>query len=214
MKALHLVGPTGAGKSPLGQALEREGFLGRRVLHFDFGAELRRVATGEDLSEFTLEEVYFVRRVLAEGLLLEDEHFPLAEKILRAFLRRKGACEEDLLVLNGLPRHLGQAREMLRLVDLRLAVELWGDHQVLWRRLQEDPAGDRRGRSDDTPELVARKLRWYEERTRPVLEFYSQRGISVLRLPVSLEDTGLTLLQKLQTMLGESLQIFQKPLSY
>ncbi|QJA06034.1 hypothetical protein FVE67_04145 [Thermosulfurimonas marina] len=205
MKALHLLGPTGAGKSPLGQALEKEGLYGHRALHFDFGAELRRVAAGEGPPEIGPEEVEFVRRVLAEGLLLEDEHFPLAEKILRAFLWRKQAREKDLLILNGLPRHLGQARDVLRLLDLRVAVELRVDEKTLWFRLRKDPAGDRKGRPDDTPELVARKLSWYRERTRPLLEFYLQQGIPVFHLPVGPEDTGLKLLQKLRALLAENL---------
>ena len=42
-KAVLLVGPTGCGKSPLGQLLERLGLKGMRCLHFDFGKRLRKI---------------------------------------------------------------------------------------------------------------------------------------------------------------------------
>ncbi len=43
-KAILLLGPTGSGKTPLGQALEKKGLAGRRCVHFDFGANLREIA--------------------------------------------------------------------------------------------------------------------------------------------------------------------------
>ena len=45
-KAILLLGPTGSGKSPLGDELEANGLNGRRCLHFDFGRRLRRAAEG------------------------------------------------------------------------------------------------------------------------------------------------------------------------
>jgi hypothetical protein len=42
-----LIGPTGVGKTPFGSCLEKNGFRGRRCLHFDFGHELRTVAQQE-----------------------------------------------------------------------------------------------------------------------------------------------------------------------
>ncbi|MCX7427258.1 MAG: hypothetical protein NTW96_16720 [Planctomycetia bacterium] len=41
--AMLLLGPTGSGKTPLGDLLERRGLGGRRCVHFDFGAHLRRI---------------------------------------------------------------------------------------------------------------------------------------------------------------------------
>ena len=45
-QAVVLLGPTGSGKTPLGEWLEAKGLGGRRCHHFDFGTRLRRVATG------------------------------------------------------------------------------------------------------------------------------------------------------------------------
>ncbi|MBX6422807.1 nucleoside monophosphate kinase [Thermosulfurimonas sp. F29] len=204
MKALHLLGPTGSGKTPLGEVLEARGLYGVRVIHFDFGAELRRIAGGLPAEGITPREVSFIKRVLEEGLLLENEHFYLAEKILRGVLSRKGASEGDLLLLNGLPRHEGQARDVLRLVDLRLAVELSVEEEVLLERLRRDPAGDRRHRTDDTAVLVQKKLHWYRERTLPLRELYRKKGIPLISLSVEAGDTGETLRRKLLRALPET----------
>ena len=83
--AVLLIGPTGAGKTPLGQLLEQRGLWGLPCLHFDFGRELRRAA-GEDSGLLSEAERELVGRALRTGALLEDEHFPLARKILRQFL--------------------------------------------------------------------------------------------------------------------------------
>ncbi len=196
MKALHLLGPTGAGKSPLGDFLERYGLGSLRFHHFDFGAELRRIALN-GASEVTPQERDFIRKVLSEGRLLEREHLYLAHKILNHFWKRRGANLGDHLVLNGLPRHKEQLEAVQEEVEIRLVVELVLDRQTLLYRLKQDPAGDRKGRLDDTPDLIARKLRWYEERTRPLIEEYQKQGIPVVRIAVEKEDTGAELYQKL-----------------
>jgi len=80
--AVLLLGPTGAGKSPLGDALEQRGLLGRKCRHLDFGAELRSaVSGGKGSAAYSPEELDFIHGVLERGLLLENEHFPLAKKI-------------------------------------------------------------------------------------------------------------------------------------
>jgi adenylate kinase family enzyme len=42
-KAILLLGPTGSGKTPLGQVLEERGLWGHTCMHFDFGANLREI---------------------------------------------------------------------------------------------------------------------------------------------------------------------------
>ena len=44
--ALLLIGPTGSGKTPLGDLLDREGLWHRRCCHFDFGERMRRIVAG------------------------------------------------------------------------------------------------------------------------------------------------------------------------
>ena len=42
-EAILLLGPTGSGKTPLGQVLEERGLWGHTSRHFDFGASLREI---------------------------------------------------------------------------------------------------------------------------------------------------------------------------
>jgi len=77
--ALLLLGPTGAGKTPLGALIEREGLCGHRWAHFDFGHQMRKIAAGgRPTARLTQADVDFLRQVLHSGALLEDERVPLA----------------------------------------------------------------------------------------------------------------------------------------
>lgn len=187
LQAILLLGLTGSGKSPLGDWLERVSLWDRRCHHFDFGAKLRAVVTGQGAGAFTIEEVRFLRRVLEEGALLEDAHFPLAARILDAFVAQKGVQPSDLLVLNGLPRHPQQARALDRKITVIGVVQLECDARTVAERLKRNSGGDRAQRKDDSEALVARKLVIYEERTRPLLNHYRERGTDILKVAVGVE---------------------------
>ena len=184
LQAILLLGPTGSGKTPLGDWLERHGLGGRRCHHFDFGANLRAVAAAGPSSAFTHEDIQFLQRVLTEGVLLENESFHLAARILNGFVARHGVQPGHWLVLNGLPRHVGQAQALEQRVRVCTVAQLECDAGVVRERLRRDPAGDRAVRTDDQTKLVVRKLGDYEERTRPIVEYYRRRGVRVISFPV------------------------------
>jgi adenylate kinase len=201
--AVLLLGPTGAGKTPLGEAMEREGFMGRRCHHLDFGAQLRRVRDGlHGHGAFTPAEVAFVRSVLDAGALLESAHFHVARRVLEAFLAERGVESGDWLALNGLPRHAEQARDVDGLLDVRVVVALECAPEVAPERIRTNVGGDRTGRDDDAPEAVVRKLRLYEERTRPLLDHYAGKGASIVRIPVAADDTAASLWSQVQGAIG------------
>ena len=89
IEAILLIGPTSAGKTPLGDHMQQRGILGRRCHHFDFGRELRSISAVQEPSpEFNPKEQVFIRNVFDKGRFLGDEHFPFAEKIFRRFLKK------------------------------------------------------------------------------------------------------------------------------
>lgn len=187
-RAVLLVGPSGSGKTPLGDALERGGLWSRPCFHFDFGAELRRVAAGE-VGGFSPATVDFLAGVLRSGRLLEDEQFPLARRILEAFLADRKVGENDIIVLNGLPRHAGQARDVEAVLDVRLVVSLSCRPEVAWERIRTNAGGDRAGRADDDLEAVRDRLNLFRERIAPLIEHYRGRGIRIETVDVEVGTT-------------------------
>ncbi|HVP90026.1 MAG TPA: nucleoside monophosphate kinase [Terriglobales bacterium] len=185
-----LVGPIGAGKTPLGRLMAEKGLAGRRCVHFDFGAELRAVGAAGCGAGLSADEVEVVRRSLATGALLEDSEFPIALEVLRAFVRRTGLSEGDRLVLNGLPRHVGQARMMEDVVRAETVVSLEATAEVLRERIALDTGGDRAGRVDDDVHALRRKLVIFRMRTLPLIEYYDNREVPVLRLTVGARTTA------------------------
>jgi adenylate kinase len=98
---------------------------------------------------------------------------------------RDRLAEEDAkagFLLDGYPR----TREQVTTLDGMLAdrgesldrvVELRADRDALVDRLIKRALVE--GRSDDTPEVIARRLDVYDEQTAPLVEVYSSRGLLV-----------------------------------
>lgn len=189
--SLLLVGPTGSGKTPLGGELERRGLGGRRCVHFDFGANLRGIAAAPDgTAGLAAEELAAIRASLATGALFEERDTAMILKIVRAFAGEKGLSPGSLLVLNGLPRHPGQAEALDKVIAVERVVYLQADAAVIRDRLRLDPGGDRTGRADDSIEAVERRLADFRDRTLPLLDHYRRRGVPVAALPVTAAMTA------------------------
>jgi len=202
--AILLVGPTGSGKTPLGDYLELRGLWGRRCVHFDFGAQLRAIAEGRRIAaELTEEQIAVVVRSLGTGALLENEHFAIAAGILRSFADQRRIAADDRMVLNGLARHIGQARDVDQIVAVSAVVSLECSAEVVYERIRLDSGGDRAGRTDDDLAAVARKLKLFAQRTVPLLEHYRSLRTPVHGVKVSVatgpEDIWTDLSRRLQS---------------
>jgi adenylate kinase len=155
------VGPPGAGKGT--QSGRLVGRLG--VPHLSTG-DLLRAAVEEqtELGEMAAE-------YMSAGRLVPDE------LMLKLIGKRVGRddCHGGYL-LDGFPRTLVQAQsfdvvlgEIGEAIDM--VIELVVRHEVLIERLAK------RQRSDDTPDVISKRLRGYEKRTKVVIEYYKPRGI-------------------------------------
>ena len=201
--SLLLVGPTGSGKSPLGAEIERRGLLGRRCLHFDFGANLRAAADRPGEYELTARELEAVRASLASGALFEDRDMPMIVKILSGFAATRLVTPDALLVLNGLPRHRSQAEAIAPIVSVERVVSLEADAAVIRERILLDTGRDRAGRGDDSLDAVSRRLAVFAERTEPLLDFYRQRGVRVTRVAVTAAMTASEMYDELERTIRE-----------
>ncbi|MBI5396985.1 MAG: nucleoside monophosphate kinase [Verrucomicrobia bacterium] len=183
-QAILLLGPTGSGKTPLGEWLEQHGLSKSRCHHFDFGANLRAVASGAMTESFRPDEVRFIREVLEKGALLENETFHLAAKILRAFIARRKPQPDDLLILNGLPRHSGQAEALEPFLYVVAVVSLECSPAIIRERIRLNAGGDRAARTDDHDALLEKKLAIFSARTRALISCYRERGVRVITIAV------------------------------
>lgn len=200
-----LLGPTGSGKTPIGNMLADQSRKKPRCHHFDFGHHLRLSASSESgHGPLTSIERGIVRRVLADGSLLEDGQFGIAMKILNGFLANSGFQRNDVLVLNGLPRHIGQAGMLANIVNIRLVIALESDDLSTYARVAGNSWGDRAGRTDDSREEIARKLAVFARKTKPLVEFYGQRGVRIETIEVNTKTATEDVLSTIERLLSES----------
>jgi adenylate kinase family enzyme len=195
--AILLLGPTGAGKTPLGRLMEERSLWGLPCLHFDFGHELRRAAQDET-EALDAPDREIVVRMLKTGALLEEEHFYIARRLLDNFILRNKADKRTLVVLNGFPRHEGQAeyiKDILRVIAL---ISLGCAPETVMRRIDSNAGGDRTGRIDDSLEEIKRKLEIFSRRTAPLLEYYRSRHAGIIDVEVGPLSTASEMLDKIE----------------
>jgi adenylate kinase len=82
-------------------------------------------------------------------------------------------------LLDGFPRTIDQVEELDQILDdadkkLDAVVQLTADGDELVRRLSGRAL--EQGRSDDTPDVIQRRLSVYEEQTAPLIDVYVSRG--------------------------------------
>jgi adenylate kinase len=161
---LLVLGPQGAGKGTQAARIAAE----YAIPHISTGQMFRDAIAAQ--TELGKE----VEPLLATGTLVPDD---VTIALIRERLEQEDAGEG--FVLDGFPRNLAQAEaldSMLTEIDHELDAILFFD-------LPDDVATDRllkRGaaeeRPDDTPEVIAKRLRTYHEQTEPIVEHYRVTG--------------------------------------
>ena len=159
-----ILGPQGSGK-------------GTQAKRIAAAHGIAHVATGDILRHAVAERTELGLRVapiLERGDLVPDE---LMIDLIRERLER-----EDGFVLDGFPRTLAQAEALDSMlagigkpIDVVLLLAVGDDvavQRLHGRALEE-------GRSDDSPEVIANRLRLYHELTEPVVERYRDAGTLV-----------------------------------
>jgi adenylate kinase len=163
-----LVAPPGAGKGTQGALI---------ATHFG----IPHIATGDLLRDHVARHTELGRAVqdrLSRGELVPDE--VVLDMVRAAFIDAK--ARGGGYVLDGMPRNMAQARALYEMglgleMTANVALHLQADDDELTRRLLARAALE--GRSDDTEEVIRRRLAVYHEVTYPIVEWYAARGILV-----------------------------------
>lgn len=151
-------GPAGAGKSVQGQMLAaRHGW--------------RWISTGQLFRETHDLEIL---KTINEGSLISDEQ---TISVVNAALKRS---KEDTtqVILDGFPRRHTQAQWLVEThskgehsIDLAIVIEV--PRAELAKRLKV------RGRLDDTPESIEKRLSIYRQEIYPILSYFAEQEIAI-----------------------------------
>ncbi len=115
------------------------------------------------------------KEVMDRGELVSDD---IVLSMLEERLHQPDA--QDGVIFDGYPRNVAQADALTCMLakmamPLRAVVLLDVSHAVLLNRLAE--RAKKEGRADDTPEVIANRLKIYHDQTEPVVGYYQQRGL-------------------------------------
>jgi adenylate kinase len=160
---LLVLGPQGAGKGTQAKRISAE----YGIPHIATGDMFRALDTSTELGRR-------VKEIMDSGQLVPDE---VTVAMIRD--RLSDADAEVGFVLDGFPRTLEQAEAL----DEMLGGIGRGLDAILFFDVSDEVGMDRalkraelEGRSDDTPEVIAKRLAVYHEKTEPIVEHYRVTG--------------------------------------
>jgi adenylate kinase len=158
-----VLGPQGSGKGTQATRLAEE----HEIPHVSTGDMFRALdetsALGRD-----------VKAIMDRGDLVPDE-------ITIRMIRERLAADDAQagFILDGFPRNLAQAEaldEMLAEIGRTLDVTFFFDLDDATATQRALGRAHEEGRTDDTPETIARRLAVYHDQTEPVVEYYRATG--------------------------------------
>ena len=161
-------GAPGSGKGTQGKIL---GMI-PRFFHFACGDVFRALDTRTPLGQAFIE-------YSSRGQLVPDD---LTVQLWKARIADHVGAHTfkpdiDSLVLDGIPRNVGQAKIMEEIIDVKRLFHLaCPDRTALVTRLRKRALKDNRF-DDANEETIIRRLQTYEEESKPVLEFYGPKRI-------------------------------------
>lgn len=164
MLNIVIFGPPGSGKGTQSEKIiEKYG-----LVHISTGEILRKeIKDDSDLGKIA-------KSFIDKGELVPDQTIiEILEKKLESLSNVKG------VIFDGFPRTVDQAVALKKMLqrhgeDVNVMLNLEVDRQELIARLLK--RGQVSGRSDDNLETIEKRIRVYEERTFPVIDFYKKEG--------------------------------------
>jgi adenylate kinase len=150
------------------------------------GTQAKRLASEYGLAHLSTGDI--LRQAIAEGTKLGRRVKPIYDRgdlvpddLMIELIRERLQSPEAAngFILDGFPRTMAQADaldSMLAEIERPLAVvfELQVPDEVAIERLRKRAAEE--GRSDDTPEAIAKRIALYHEQTKPLVSHYRLAG--------------------------------------
>jgi adenylate kinase len=168
MSRFLLIGPPGAGK-------------GTQAARLAEAYDIPAISTG-DIFRFNVKNETELGK-LAKSFMDRGEYVPdsVTNDLVRDRLNHSDAAAGFLL--DGYPRTADQVAELDRILEgfgkkLDAVVQLTADTDEIVRRLLNRAI--EQGRSDDTEEVIRRRLEVYEAETAPLISVYASRGLVVM----------------------------------
>ncbi|MBA2622837.1 MAG: nucleoside monophosphate kinase [Chthoniobacterales bacterium] len=166
-----LFGPPGSGKGTQGKTL---GTI-PRFFHCACGDVFRSIDTRTKVGRAFLD-------YSSKGQLVPDE---ITVELWKARIDAAVDGHEfkpdiDTLVLDGIPRNVGQAKIMDELIDVEKVFHLsCPNREALFTRLKKRALKDNR-LDDANEDVIQRRLATYETESKPILSYYGQKRVTCI----------------------------------
>ena len=177
-RTILLVGKPGSGKGTQGKALGAlPGFF-----HLSCGEVYRRLNDQSELGKIFL-------KYSSQGLLVPDDITVRlwSEHIYKLAHMNHFRPEEEILILDGIPRNKHQAEMMEEHIDVTLVFLLEAaEEDRLIERIRRRALHDNR-LDDARDEIIQRRFQEYKEETEPILSYYPEhliRPIDATLVPI------------------------------
>ena len=163
MLNIILGGAPGSGKGTLSDIIVKNYGL----QHLSTGDVLRaEIASGSKLGQE-------INEIISLGNLIPDEQMI---QLLKNYIANLPAdCKG--VIFDGFPRTVEQAHALTQMLDEHhmdaYMLDLWAEEDVIIERLLN--RGKISGRADDNLETIKKRLRIYNETTRPISDYYLRR---------------------------------------
>ena len=159
-----MVGAPGAGKGTQAGLIAQQFGL----THIASGDLLRHHIAGGTTIGKTVEDIVNKGELVPDSIIMDMLRKPVL-----------AANETGGYILDGFPRTVEQAEAAYRTagnlgVGVQIAVHLDVPEEELIRRMLERARG-----ADDTEDVIRHRIKVYEEKTRPLLDYYAQRELLI-----------------------------------
>ena len=198
--AVMLVGPPGVGKGTQGKMLAQI----PGIFHISSGDMFRELDTNSKYGQI-FEQYASVGKLVPDEITIEIWQHYMETKV------RDGVYEPecDLLILDGIPRNITQARLMEPYIEIfKIVYMVCENREVMFKRIRGRSLKE--NRIDDSEELVVR-YRWdvYKSETEPLIDHYPQELIRLIDADNIASDV---LLQILSAIVPIQKKYFKPPL--